>query len=198
MSNGSRKDPADVLADIGRHWGWLLTFGIITIAAGIIALAWPDATLVVIAVLFGVQLMVAGIFRFISAFAVGDEGGGTRVLWALLGVLSFIIGLYALRHVLVTVLALAILLGIFWIVSGSVELFTALSFRAMPGRGWTIFMGLLSIVAGVILLVYPNISLWTLVVLVSIWLLVYGFMEVSLAFRLRSVHQTATRLVHGT
>jgi uncharacterized membrane protein HdeD (DUF308 family) len=198
MSNGTRTDPADVIAGIGRHWGWLLAFGIITVAAGIVALSWPDSTLVVIAVLFGIQLMVAGIFRFVGALSVDEESGGTRVLWALLGVLSFIIGLYALRHILATVLALAILLGIFWIVNGTIELFTALSFRAMPGRGWTIFMGLLSIVAGVILLVYPNISLWTLVVLVSIWLLVYGFMEITLAFRLRTVHQTATRIAAAT
>jgi uncharacterized membrane protein HdeD (DUF308 family) len=198
MSNGIRKDAADVLADVGRHWGWLLAFGIITVAAGIVALAWPDSTLVVIAVVFGIQLMVAGIFRFVGAFAAGDEGAGTRVLWAILGVLSFIIGLYALRHIVATVLALAILLGIFWIVSGTIELFTALSFRAMPGRGWTIFMGLLSVVAGVILLVYPNISLWALVVVVSVWLLVYGFMEIVLAFRLRSVGQAAHRVATAT
>jgi tellurite resistance protein TehA-like permease len=41
-------------------------------------------------------------------------------------------------------------------------------------------------------------SLWTLVVLVSIWLLVYGFMEITLAFRLRTVHQTATRIAAAT
>lgn len=198
MSNGIRRDAADTLADVGRNWGWLLAFGIITVAAGVVALAWPDSTLVVIAVLFGIQLMVAGIFRFVTALAVEDESGGTRVLWALLGVLSFIIGLYALRHVVATVLVLAILLGIFWIVNGTIELFTALSFRAMPGRGWTIFMGLLSIVAGVILLVYPNLSLWALVVVVSTWLLVYGFMEIALAFRLRSVGQAAARVAAAT
>jgi uncharacterized membrane protein HdeD (DUF308 family) len=68
----------------------------------------------------------------------------------------------------------------------------------MPGRGWTIFMGLLSIVAGVILLVYPNISLWALVVVVSVWLLVYGFMEIALAFRLRSIGQAAARVATAT
>jgi uncharacterized membrane protein HdeD (DUF308 family) len=193
MTNRIRKDVADVVADIGRHWGWLLGFGILTVAAGIVALAWPDSTLVVIAVVFGFELIVAGIFRFVTALAVVDESGGTRALWALLGVLSFIIGLYALRHIVATVLVLAILLGIFWIVNGTIELFTALSFRAMPGRGWTIFIGLLSIVAGVTLLAYPNISLWALVVIVSTWLLVYGFMEIALAFRLRSVGQAAAR-----
>ncbi len=49
--------------------------------------------------------------------------------------LSFIVGLYALRHVLLTIAALALLLGIFWIVNGAVETFAALSHRGMQGRG---------------------------------------------------------------
>ena len=112
--------------------------------------------------------------------------GGTRVLLALLGVLSLIIGLYAVRHILVTLLALAVLLGIFWVVNGAVELFSALSHREMQGRGWTAFMGILSIVSGIIVLAYPGISLRVLVVVLSIWLLVYGVMLILLASQIRS------------
>jgi len=179
MDSQRSGDAADMLAGVGRHWGWVLTFGIITVLAGLLTLAWPGRTIVVVAVLFGIQLVVAGIFRFVAAFASDDESGGTRVLLALLGVLSFIVGLYALRHILITVAALALLLGIFWIVNGAVETFTALSHRGMQGRGWTIFMGLLSVVAGVVVLVY-------------------GIMEIVLAFRLRSVGHAATRVASAT
>jgi hypothetical protein len=65
----------------------------------------------------------------------------------------------ALRHVNVTIAALALLLGIFWIVNGAAELFTAIGHREMPGRGWTIILSLLSIVAGIVVLAYPDISL---------------------------------------
>ena len=77
-------------------------------------LAWPGRTLIVVAVLFGIQLVVTGIFTgFVTAFASEDLTGGTRRrLLVVLGVLSLIIGLYAVRHVLVTLLALALLLGI--------------------------------------------------------------------------------------
>jgi uncharacterized membrane protein HdeD (DUF308 family) len=198
MDQGLRRDTADVLAGVGRHWGWVLAFGIVTLLAGLLALAWPGRTVVVIAVLFGIQLVVAGVFRFVAAFASDDESGGTRVLLALLGVLSFIVGLYALRHVLVTIVALALLLGIFWIVNGAVETFTALSHRGMQGRGWTIFMGLLSVVAGVVVLAYPGISLATLAIVLGFWLLVFGVMEIVMAFRLRSVGQAATRPAPAT
>ena len=198
MNRQERADPADVLAGVGRHWGWVLVFGVVTVLAGLFALAWPGRTIQVIAVLFGLQLVVAGIFRFVAALATDDESGGTRVLLALLGVLSFIVGLYALRNILVTIAALALLLGIFWIVNGAVEAFTALSHRGMQGRGWTIFMGLLSIVAGVVVLVYPGISLATLAIVLGLWLLLFGVMEIVLAFRLRSAGHAAARVAPAT
>lgn len=198
MDRELRTDAADMLAGVGRHWGWVLVFGIITLLAGLLTLVWPGRTIVVIAVLFGIQLVVAGIFRFVAAFAVDEESGGMRVLLALLGVLSLIVGLYALRHLQVTIAALALLLGIFWIVNGAVETFAALSHRRMQGRGWTIFMGLLSVVAGIVVLVYPGISLLTLALVLGFWLLVYGIMEIVLAFRLRSAGQAATRVATAT
>jgi uncharacterized membrane protein HdeD (DUF308 family) len=198
MDRTLQRDVAEVIAGVGRHWGWVLTFGVLTVLAGLLVLAWPGRTVVAVAVLFGLQLVVAGLFRFVAAFASEDESGATRVLLALLGVLSFIVGLYALRHVLVTVAALALLLGIFWVVNGTIEVFMALSHRAMAGRGWTVLTGLLSVLAGVVVLVYPGISLVTLAVVLGVWLLVYGVMEIVLAFQLRSVGRAATRIATAT
>jgi uncharacterized membrane protein HdeD (DUF308 family) len=186
MAADTRTDPADVLDRVGRHWGWVLAFGIVTVLVGIVVLVWPGRTLIVVAVLFGIQLIVMGIFRFASAFG-SHLSAGTRVLYALLGVFSLIVGLYALRHILITVLALALLLGIFWIISGAVELFNALSDREMHSRGWAIASGILGIIAGIIVLVYPGISLVVLALVLSIWLLVFGIMEIVSAFRIRSL-----------
>jgi hypothetical protein len=113
----------------------MMTFGVISLLAGVAVLAWPGRTLIVVAVLFGIQLVVTRIFRFVAAFASEDLTGGTRVLLVVLGVLSLVIGLYAVRHVLVTLLALALLLGIYWIINGAVELFMALSARRGAGTG---------------------------------------------------------------
>ncbi len=186
MTGRAQPDYEEMLGRVGRHWGWVLAFGIITLVAGIAVLAWPGRTLVVIAVLFGIQLIVAGIFRFVAAFASDDLPGGARVLLALLGVLSLIIGLYAVRHALITVLALALLLGIFWVINGVVELFRALSHREMNHRGWTALIGALSVVAGIVVLAYPGISLLVLAVVLSIWLVILGVMEIIMALQIRS------------
>ncbi len=185
MTWTTTREPADLLAQLGRHWGWVFAYGILTLIAGIAVLAWPGETLLVIAVLFGVQLIISGIFRLVAALASDDLTGGTRVLLALLGVLSVIIGLWAVRHVLLTLLALIVFLGIFWVVSGVIDIFTALSHRGMPDRGWTVVMGILSALAGIIVLAYPGLTLVGLAVILGIWLLVFGIMEITAAFRLR-------------
>ena len=186
--------PADMLTRVGRHWGWLLAYGIITFIAGIAVLVWPGETLLVVAVLFGIQLIVSGIFRFVAALASDDLTGGTRVLLALLGVLSVIVGLWAVRHVLITLLALTVFLGIFWIVNGAIEIFTALSHRDTPQRGWTVVMGLLSVVAGIIVLAFPGLTLLGLAVVLGVWLLIFGVMEIGLAFRVRQAPGLLERL----
>jgi uncharacterized membrane protein HdeD (DUF308 family) len=190
-STESRPAAAMAIGRIGQHWGWMLAFGILTIAAGICALVWPGITLLAAAIVFGVQLIVAGVYRLVAAFSSAEESTGTRVMLALLGVLSLIIGLYAVRHVLLTIVALALLLGIFWVANGAIELFTALSSREARGRGWLVAMGIVSIVAGVLLLAIPGLSLVVLVFLIGAWLIFFGVLQTSLAFRLRSATQSA-------
>jgi uncharacterized membrane protein HdeD (DUF308 family) len=197
MADPLRSDIADVLGGVARHWGWVLAFGVLTLAVGVAALIWPGPTLVVIAVLFGIQLVVAGIFQFVSAFGM-DESTGSRVLYVLLGALSIFVGIYAVRHLGVTLGAIALLLGIYWIVSGFVQLFTAISHREIPHRGWAIALAILSIVAGVIVVAEPAISLLTLTIVLGVWLVIYGIMEIVIAFRVRSLGTTAARLAPAT
>jgi uncharacterized membrane protein HdeD (DUF308 family) len=181
------REPTDLIDQVGRHWGWVLAYGILTLLAGVAVLAWPSETLLVIAVLFGVQLIISGIFRFVGALASDDLTGGTRVMLALLGVLSIIIGLWAVRHAVLTLVALIVFLGIFWVINGLIEIFAALSHRDMPDRGWSVLMGVLSAIAGIIVLAYPGLTLVGLAVILGIWLLVFGILEIIAAFRLRKL-----------
>ena len=197
MTTTLGQEPADLISQVGRHWGWVLAYGILTVLAGVAVLAWPSETLLVIAVLFGVQLIISGIFRFVGALASDDLTGGTRVMLALLGVLSIIIGLWAVRHAVLTLVALIVFLGIFWVINGLIEIFTALSHRDMPDRGWSVLMGVLSAIAGIIVLAYPGLTLVGLAVILGIWLLVFGIMEIVAAFRLRRLVDTGAARTVG-
>ena len=185
MSTPLSRDIGDQLGRVGRHWGWLLFFGILMVAVGIIALAWPGPTVIALAVLFGIQLIVSGIFSFINAFA-ADESGGMRVWYVILGLLGILVGLYAVRHIIVSVVALALLIGIYWVAYGISQIYTAIAYRELPHRGWMGFIGALSVVAGIIVIVWPGPSLVTLAVVLGVWLVIYGVMEIFLAFRVRS------------
>lgn len=185
MTTPVRRDIGDELGRIGRHWGWLLFFGILMVAAGIFAVAWPGPTVVVLAVLFGIQILVSGIFSFINAFAT-DESGGMRVWNVIIGILGIVIGLYAIRHIIVSVVALALLIGIYWVAYGISQIYTAIAHKEAPHRSWMGFIGALSVVAGVVVIMWPGISLVTLAFVLGFWLIVYGIMEIAVAFRVRS------------
>jgi uncharacterized membrane protein HdeD (DUF308 family) len=182
---GGGTDVHDRVTRVGRAWWWPALFGVISIIAGVLALAWPGPTLVVLAVVFGVELIVWGIFRLVGAIAFGDAGGGARTLWAILGVLSLLLGFYSLRHIEITLLALGLLLGIFWLVDGIGLIVSAGEHGGMPGRGLSLLAGVLGVIAGLILLVWPSISILTLAWLAGLWLLVLGVTQVSVALQLR-------------
>lgn len=186
MSTVMGYDLEAALKRVGRAWAWILAFGIISALVGLAAIFWPGATLVVVAVVFAVQLIVGSVFRFAAAFAVPAESGWLRALQALLAVLSFVVGIYLLGHVSLSLLVLALLLGFYWMFHGITELFVAIGHPELPGRAWMILSGILSIVVGVILVVAPGISLFALTLVIGIWLVIFGVMAVIRSLQIRS------------
>jgi uncharacterized membrane protein HdeD (DUF308 family) len=103
---------------------------------------------------------------------------------AILGLLGLVVGLWALRHIDIALSVLALFLGIYWIVNGVVETFIAIDHRQLSGRGWVAASGLLAILAGIILLVWPKPSLLVLAVILGIFLLFFGILQLLIAFGL--------------
>lgn len=171
------------LGAIGRHWGVLLLLGIVSVVVGIIAVAWPTATVVVIAVLLAIWLIVSGIFGIARGFASGLSGG-MRALLLITGVLSIILGLIAFRSAFQAVEILAIFIGIAFLFRGFGSVFLAAEVK--DGRGWNIFGGIVMLVGGIVVLTWPGMSLTTLAWVAGIWLVVGGIFEIIAAFRLRS------------
>lgn len=173
---------------IGDHWGVLLFLGIASLIVGIIALVWPGATIVVIAVLLAIWLIVSGIFQIIRGFSRGLSGG-MRALLFIGGVLSLVLGLIAIGGMFRAVEILAIFVGIAFIFQGFGALFYAA--ESKDGRGWNIFGGIVMLIGGIVILVWPGISLVTLAWIAGIWLIVLGIFEIIAAFRLRSLTKAA-------
>ncbi|XVQ11540.1 HdeD family acid-resistance protein [Spirillospora sp. CA-255316] len=166
-------------------WGIGVAVGIISVLLGLAIVTWPDATLRVVAVLFGLMLVIHGVYRIAQAIAVDEASGSTRVLFTLLGVLSFVIGVIVLRHPLQTVELLALLFGLFWLVGGIVELVAVLTTGSLPGRGLAAGMAGLSVLAGLVLLVWPDVTLAALTWLLGLWLFTWGLLTVAFTLWIR-------------
>ncbi len=182
---GVRPEERDILRIIGKSWGWVLFFGIVTLILGVLVTIKPRDTVYAFAILLGIWLFLAGLFRIVTAIADHEDSGGTRWFMAFLGMLAVIVGILFLRHTDETVTTLAFLIGLFWVIGGIVEFVTAYSDRGSEARGWRIAMGLLAFAAGVVTLVVPHLTLAALAVIMGIWLIIYGVLEIALSLQLR-------------
>lgn len=179
-------DVRNTLSRIGAAWGWLLAFGILAVAAGVSMFFCTGQALYVIAIVFGVWLIMTGVFRFVSAFTVPAENGWVRALYALVSAVAVALGVYLVAHPVLSLLVLTLTVGFFWILAGTLELMTGVELQGLPQRGWMIVGGLLGIAAGITIVVYPGISTLALALLLGFWLLTYGLTLVFGAFKLRS------------
>ncbi|TXS41002.1 HdeD family acid-resistance protein [Streptomyces sp. uw30] len=176
-------DTERVLAQLGGSWTWLLGSAVATLVPGIVALAWPDATLHVLAVIIGLYLLVTGAFRFVSSFA---REQGDRHLGLLAAALYVLAGVLCLRHPLQTIAALSLIVGAVWVVTGMLTAWTALAAKGLPHRGFVLGAGLLGLVAGVVVLALPSESAVVLTRLLGLWLLLLGLTELGVALAWRS------------
>jgi uncharacterized membrane protein HdeD (DUF308 family) len=86
---------------------------------------------------------------------------------------------------------MAIWIAVGFVFRGVATTVSAISDPTLPGRGWNIFVGIISLIAGVVVLASPFESLATLALVVGIWLIVIGVMEVVTAFGIRSATNKA-------
>lgn len=137
-------------------WKSALLSGVLSVILGVMVLFWPGPTLVVAAALFGAYLLISGIAQVVFAFSLHTSAGG-RILLFISGAASLILAILAFRHFGegYALLLLAIWIAIGFIFRGVATTATALGEPGLPGRGWNIFFGLVSILAGIIVLAYP-------------------------------------------
>jgi uncharacterized membrane protein HdeD (DUF308 family) len=173
----------EMMKDVADHWGLVVVMGVLSIILGALAIASPGATIVTISIFFAAWLFVSGIFSLISSFT-RDGDTGSRVLSAILGVLSIIVGWVLLRTPFQSVEVFIFVIGIFFLIQGVMTFIGA--FARKQGRNWGIVSGLLGIIAGFIVLTYPISSAVTLALIAGIWLVILGIMQVVAGFQLRS------------
>jgi len=177
-------------AGTGRHraqswWSmWRASFitGLVTVVIGLVVAFRPTQSLTVVMVLFGLLLIFSGAYQVARAF---DSAERERV-WRVAAAVAFIIaGLVMIRHIQFSLAVIGLVIGVTWVLQGVALL--AVSFLTGPRAhaGWTAFFGVLSLVAGIVVMAAPATSVATLTSLVGAWFAIMGLLEMlgALLFR---------------
>jgi len=177
-------------------WAPQLLMGLVAVAVGVLVLMWPGVSILAASVLLGIYLVASGIAQVILAFGL-ELSGGYRVLWFITGALSLILGVLAFRHFGqgYAVLLLAIWIGVGFIFQGVAATTIAISNKELPGRGWSIFFGVTSVIAGLVVLAWPFDSIVMLALVTGIMLVVIGITQVISSFGTRKDLRTAEKRV---
>jgi uncharacterized membrane protein HdeD (DUF308 family) len=191
----THEGPGGAISMFARNWWLFVLRGVAAIVFGIIAIVYPDVTITVLAIVFGIYAIVDSIGSFASAISHRNADGWHRAAHALEGVVALVAGVLALVLPDLTALALVVLIGIWAIVSGVVEIMAAIRLRRVIDTEWLLgISGLLSIIAGIVILVWPDAGAVAISWLIGTFAIVFGVVFVWLGFKLRRLGPTDERV----
>jgi uncharacterized membrane protein HdeD (DUF308 family) len=167
-------------------WKSTLTSGVLSLIVGVVVLAWPGISVLTAAVAFGIYLLITGAAQVVFAFSL-HVSAGSRILLFISGAASLILAVLAFRHFGqgYAVLLLAIWIGIGFIFRGVATTVSAIHDPHLPGRGWSIFIGVITLIAGIVVLGSPLESIVTLALVVGVFFVVIGVFEIVSSFGIR-------------
>ena len=174
---------------LSRHWWVLALRGVLALVFGVLALVWPQATVRVLVILFGIYAALDGLLALLSALANRPRRGGW---WLLLVEAVAGIGAGAVAFVWpqVTALALLYLIAGWAIFTGVVELLAAIRLRRELEGEWALVLaGVVSMALGLLLALRPGSGLVAVVWFVGGYAIVFGLLLILLGLRLRGLGQ---------
>jgi uncharacterized membrane protein HdeD (DUF308 family) len=169
-----------------RVWWVLVIRGVLGVIFGLLAFTHPGVTLAVLIAFFGAYALFDGIVAIIFAFRAPKEHVS---IWpfVLEGIIGLAAGILAFVYPLATAVALETLVAAWALVTGVFELVAAFRLRHAIANEWLLGLtGVLSIIAGIVLWLYPVAGVASLVLIIGAYAFVFGILLIALGFRIRS------------
>jgi uncharacterized membrane protein HdeD (DUF308 family) len=184
--NTDIKGKRKMTATLSRNWWVLLVRGIAAILFGIAALIWPGLALVTLVLLFAAYAFVDGIFTII--FALQHRNQPRWWVTLIEGIIGVIAGIAAFLWPDMASFVLLNFIAFWAILTGIMEIILAIRLREeIQGEFWMGLGGLLSILFGVLILLFPGAGALSIVWMIAAYAIVFGVILVILAFRIRSL-----------
>lgn len=158
---------------------WLVVTAVAGIALGLIMLFWPGITLLVVAALFGVTLIVGAVYRIVLGLSM-HVCADARWLMGIFGVLMVIAGLLCLTRPVSTLVFIAIVIGVAWILEGVHDVLAGITGTTSGLRWLALLGGVLGVIAGIVVLALPGLALSTLATVGGILVIVVSILTLSM------------------
>jgi uncharacterized membrane protein HdeD (DUF308 family) len=177
--------PDSLSADMD-HSAWMLMLrGLAALLFGVLALVWPDLTLIWLVAMFAVFALFTGGASIVAAL---KSRRVDRKWWLplLLGVVSVVAGIAALVYPGLTTLALVLMMGANAIVTGALDIAIAMRLRRVLRGGWLMALsGIVSVLFGVLVFAFPGAGALAMVWLISFYALATGALLLGLGWQAR-------------
>ena len=184
-------EPIEVQAQViepekkSRHYKWwFVALGVLVTLTGVACIAWPAASLAVVAAVAGICFLASGITRIAAFFDLGAFSlfGGSSLF---MGILDVIVGIMFLIHPLIGGITIAMLGGIALIVTGVMDAVASVRMKRVIGTGPTVLEvigAIVTVICGVLILMAPRLF----IIYLGVMLIIRGVMAVVSAFMVSS------------
>jgi len=164
----------------------LILLGVLAVAVGIIAIAWPNVTILALVILFAIYAFMSAGLQAARAFA--SKSAGPVFGYLLLALISLAAGVVALVWPGPTAYVLVIVVAAWALVGGIMEIVAGFGSGETAGtRALFIVSGLVSVAFGILLFARPNVGAVTLALLFGLYSLIYGFSQIAAGVELRQL-----------
>lgn len=179
-----------VITDPSKLWVPMAVRGVLSLGFGVVALLWPGITVLALALLFGAWALLDGVSFLIAAVRAGRARASWRewLPFLVAGVFGLAAAVVTVFWPAITVLALAVLAAALLIGVGVMEIVFAIRLRkAIRGELFMIFAGVLSVLAGLAIAIWPVRGILALTLMLGAYAIVGGILLVVASIRLRAL-----------
>lgn len=173
---------------LARLWKGLITRGVIAVAFGLLAIFFPGLTLEFLVLLFGVYAFFDGLVALFISFKVKS------VLLALEGGAGMLVGAYVFFYPAQAFIVFLAMVGAWAILTGILEILVSFEIRKnINDEIWMLFVGVISILFGILVFVNPAVPALALSVLIGIYAILFGLFLIMLGQTLKKLNKRPSK-----
>ena len=175
-------------------WGSLVLLGMLAVIFGLLVVLFPTVSATVLVELIGILIVLLS-FAALLLSALSPGGWKSSLLLALLAIIGFFFGIATIIHPIIMGVAILYIAGAALFLGGLIGLVLAAGEPMMVHRGLFALQGLLAIIIGLLICIFPIFGFALMVIWVGAILIVYGIVSIALGYFIRAIEKAGYRVI---